>query len=66
MDYCERTLRHVIDEGTLFNNPTKIWHIFGQIIEGLVYMHSQGIIHRDVSALEVSNYTRDLLTVAIA
>lgn len=44
----------MIDEGTLFNNPTKIWHIFGQILEGLVYIHSQGIIHRDVRTEEVS------------
>jgi hypothetical protein len=38
MDYCERTLRHVIDEGTLFegNGLNSAWRIFGQILEGLV------------------------------
>jgi histidyl-tRNA synthetase len=48
MDYCHRTLRHLIEEGSLFNDPATAWHIFGQILEGLVYIHAQGIIHRDL------------------
>lgn len=45
MDYCERTLRHVIDEGILFegNGINAAWRIFGQILEGLVCILSPGL-----------------------
>eukprot|EP00850_Spirogloea_muscicola_P013114 SM000087S23396 [mRNA] locus=s87:428700:439817:+ [translate_table: standard] len=57
MEYCPRTLRHV------FNNSKKIekdeaWRIFRQLTEGLVHIHSQGIIHRDLTPSNVFFDTR--------
>ncbi|KAJ3358715.1 hypothetical protein GGF32_010055 [Allomyces javanicus] len=46
MEYCEnRTLSDVIEQGITANEA---WRLFHQIVEGLVHIHSQGMIHRDV------------------
>ncbi|KNE56307.1 PEK/GCN2 protein kinase [Allomyces macrogynus ATCC 38327] len=46
MEYCEnRTLSDVIEQGI---TPNEAWRLFHQIVEGLVHIHSQGMIHRDV------------------
>lgn len=46
MEYCEKkTLRDVIDEGI---SEDEAWRLFRQILEGLVHIHSQGMIHRDL------------------
>ncbi|KAK9721901.1 eukaryotic translation initiation factor 2-alpha kinase [Basidiobolus ranarum] len=46
MEFCEKkTLRDVIDEGIAVDEA---WRLFRQIVEGLVHVHSQKMIHRDL------------------
>ncbi|EDV29467.1 uncharacterized protein TRIADDRAFT_51839 [Trichoplax adhaerens] len=48
MEYCEKNnLRTVIDEG-IYKNEEKLWQYFGEIVQGLAYIHEQGILHRDL------------------
>ena len=49
MEYCGGSaLREVIDKGSLWKSPEKIWTLFRQILEAMAYIHRQGIIHRDI------------------
>lgn len=48
MEFCERqTLRDLIHHG-LYNDPNQGWRLLRQILEGLVHIHSHGVIHRDL------------------
>jgi eukaryotic translation initiation factor 2-alpha kinase 4 len=49
MEYCSTTLRKVIDEGN--EKPlleTEKFRIVRQIVEALVYLHGENLIHRDL------------------
>lgn len=48
MEYCPRTLRQVFESYDHFDKELA-WHLFRQIVEGLVHIHGQGIIHRDLT-----------------
>ncbi|KAI9596054.1 kinase-like domain-containing protein [Syncephalis fuscata] len=46
MEYCEnKTLRDAIEEGV---DDSEAWRLFRQILEGLAYIHNEGMIHRDL------------------
>lgn len=49
MEYCSTTLRKIIDDSaTTPLDVNEIWRLVRQIVEALVYIHSQQIIHRDL------------------
>jgi translation initiation factor 2-alpha kinase 4 len=46
MEYCpQSTLRDLIDHKDI---GLKHWHYFGQIAQAICYLHSEGLIHRDL------------------
>ncbi|ETW01943.1 PEK/GCN2 protein kinase [Aphanomyces invadans] len=49
MEYCGgNTLRDVIDQMSLWKSEDKVWTLFRQILEAIAYIHSEGVIHRDI------------------
>lgn len=55
MEYCSTTLRKLIDES--FDKPldvSAVWRMVRQMLEALVYIHGQNIIHRDLVSSLVS------------
>ena len=48
MEYCEgQTLRDLIRDD-FHSNTEECWRLFRQVLQGLVYIHSHGVIHRDL------------------
>lgn len=53
MEYCEKsTLRDTIDQG-LFEDSSRLWRLFREILDGLSYIHEQGMIHRDLKPVNI-------------
>ncbi|CAN9502229.1 unnamed protein product [Ophioblennius macclurei] len=53
MEYCERsTLRDTIDH-SLHQDQNRLWRLFREILDGLTYIHEQGMIHRDLKPVNI-------------
>ena len=53
MQFCEKeTLRKAIDSGDLARNRFRMWNLFRQIVEGISYFHSKGVVHRDLNVYQ--------------
>eukprot|EP00092_Neocalanus_flemingeri_P000288 GFUD01000308.1.p1 GENE.GFUD01000308.1~~GFUD01000308.1.p1 ORF type:complete len:1589 (+),score=464.17 GFUD01000308.1:43-4809(+) len=53
MEFCDKqTLRNYIDND-LFKDTTKVWRMFRELVEGLVHIHTQGMIHRDIKPVNI-------------
>lgn len=53
MEFCDKqTLRSAID-GDLFKDAQRVWRMFREVIEGLLHIHSQGMIHRDLKPVNI-------------
>eukprot|EP00117_Sycon_ciliatum_P021410 scpid22400/ scgid0250/ Eukaryotic translation initiation factor 2-alpha kinase 4; GCN2-like protein len=49
MEYCEQsTLRDVIDKQNLFRDPSRVWRLFRELVDGIAHIHEQAMIHRDL------------------
>ena len=58
MEYCQTTLRDMIDESKL--SLDAVWKSLRQILEGLVYIHGHNLIHRDLKPASESLITHYL------
>ncbi|CAG5866312.1 unnamed protein product [Menidia menidia] len=53
MEYCEKsTLRDTIDQ-SLYQDQHRLWRLFREILDGLAYIHEQGMIHRDLKPVNI-------------
>ncbi|KAK8958666.1 putative serine/threonine-protein kinase GCN2 [Platanthera guangdongensis] len=59
MEYCPRTLRQDFETYSASFDKDNTWHLFRQIVEGLAHIHSQGIIHRDLTPSNIFFDTRN-------
>ncbi|CAD6209191.1 GSCOCG00003773001-RA-CDS [Cotesia congregata] len=53
MEFCEKsTLRTAIDNN-LYEDKDRLWRLFREMVEGIAYIHQQGMIHRDLKPVNI-------------
>jgi serine/threonine protein kinase len=53
MEYCEKTLRQLIDEKEVLHDYSLTWNYFQQILTGIKHIHSHKIKHRDIKPANI-------------
>ncbi|KAI9139498.1 kinase-like domain-containing protein [Paraphysoderma sedebokerense] len=48
MEYCEYDLANYVDQQNLSFSPVQVKHLMQQLLNGMQYLHSRFIIHRDL------------------
>ncbi len=52
MEYCNTTLRKLLDDGEVTDDETR-WKIVRQLLAGLAYVHEMSVIHRDLKPANI-------------
>ncbi|ONH96778.1 hypothetical protein PRUPE_7G151400 [Prunus persica] len=52
MELCDSTLKDIFESDKIMTEPL-CWRIFGDVMNGLTYMHAQGIMHGDLSPANI-------------
>ena len=59
MQYCETTLRKLIDEDKVSRmTENEIWRLVRQILEALAYLHERNIVSSNSTRVQTSQYAR--------
>ncbi|KAL0228863.1 hypothetical protein GEMRC1_013483 [Eukaryota sp. GEM-RC1] len=52
LEWCDSSVRHVISKYGLFGESTAA-HCIAQVLDGLIYLHEQAVIHRDIKSSNI-------------
>ena len=64
MNHCLRKSYFFVDTG-LCQDVERVWRLFREIIEGLVHIHEQGMIHRDLKPVNIFMDSNDHVSLCV-